>query len=278
MFNFLYCEDNIVIAAAVSGATALISIAMVLLMNTVFKGNRTMTLIATVASFLMAIVSTLFCYNLVVLAGYIISVIATAIGLTKLSTIVHQNSIYANISSLHRFSKFIIPLSVFFGMFRPFFVDCKEEGEIGFYSLWSAFGLRCNTIQTNKWTGKTTSINAGINPYSVDFDKLSIVSIITLILFVVVLAMQVILIWRQFADPDNARDWADAGIIVTCIGALFIYGMFTSNNFAITKYSVEYTAANLYVVVALGALNRLLYFEKVENKIDKISSKLFKKA
>ncbi len=274
MFSFFYCEDNIAIAAIVSGITALIAIAMVFLMNSAFKGNRTMTMIATIISAVSAVIATLFCYNLIVLAGYILSVIATGIGLAKWSQIVHEGTIYCNMSFMHRFAKFIIPVSVFFEMFRPFFIDCKDEGEIGYYSLWSALGLRCHKEKVSKWSPKPIIENEGIAPYSINFDSVSIVSIITLLLFVAVLAMQIILIWRQFVDPDNARDWADAGIIVTCIGAMFIYGMFTSNNFNLTTYSVENTAAALYVTVALGAANRLLYFEKIENWFDKPSFKL----
>lgn len=278
MFSFFYCDDNIAVAAAVSAITATIAIAMVILMNSVFKGNRTMTMIATIACAASAVIATLFCFNLIVLAGYILSVIATAYGLTKWSQIAHEGTIYGNMGFWHRFAKFIIPVSVFFEMSRPFFIDCKKEGEVGFYSFWSALGLRCHKEKGNKWSPKPIIENEGIAPFNVDFDSLSIVSVITLLLFIGVLAMQVILVWRQFVDPDNARDWADAGILVTCIGVMFIYGMFTSNNFKITAFDVENTSAALYVTVALGAINRLLYFEKVENWFDNPSFKInFKK-
>ncbi len=278
MFSFFYCEDNIAVAAIVSAVTAAIAIAMVVLMNTVFKGNRTNTMIATIACAVSAVIATLFCFNIIVLAGYILSVIATGYGLTKWSSIVHEGTIYSNMGFWHRFAKFIIPVSLFFEMSRPFFVDCKDEGEVGYYSFWSALGLRCHKEKINKWKPDEPIVeNEGIAPFSVDFDSMSIVSIITLVLFIAVLAMQVVLIWRQFMDPDNARDWADAGIIVSCVGTMFIYGMFTSNNFGITTHSVENTTAALYVAVALGAANRLLYFEKVENWLDKPSFKISRK-
>ncbi len=276
MFNFFYCEEDFLIAGIVGGLTALIAIAMIVLSLTTFKNNRAGALIATIASFVSAFVATLFCYNLIVIPGYILSVVATAVSLSRLASIYHCNTIYANMSMMHRFAKFIIPVSFFFAMFRPIFIDCgTKKGDVPYYSWLSAIGLRCKEVQVNKWTGRTSIVKQGVNPYSVDLEAMfsedfNIVAAITLLLFVVVLAMQVLLVLRQFADPDNARDWADAGILVSCIGAMFIYGMFTSNNFKVTSASVENTAANLYVLVALGALNRLLYFEKVENLLDKM--------
>ncbi len=269
MFSFFYCENNYAIAAIVGGITAAIAVAMVLLMNSAFKGNRSLTSVATVACAVSAVIATLFCFNPIVLVGYILSVIATGYGLTKWCMLVHQGTIYGNISFMHRFAKFIIPVSVFFGMFRPFFVDCKNEGDVTYYSIMSALGLRCHTEKASKFSKKPIIQNEGIAPFSIDFDSMSIVSILTLVLFVCVLAMQVVIIWRQFIDPDNARDWADGGILVTCIGAIFIYGMFTSNRFNITTLDTTNATAALFVVVALGAANRLLYFEKIENLLDK---------
>lgn len=277
MLSLFHCESNIAVAAAVSGATGILSIVMIVLMNKVFKNNHVSSIIATAVCFICAVVATLFCFNPIVLAGYIISVICTGIALTKLCALMHQNTIY-NVSPLHMFAKFIIPVSVFFEMFRPFFVDCKSEDDIKYYSIWSAFGLRCHSETAGKYA---TVVNArGIEAFDIDWSDVKIVSIITLLLFLTVLAMQAVLIWRQFADPDNARDWADVGIIVTCIGALFIYGMYTSNNFNVqnASYSVEHTSMTVFVIVLLGALNRVLYFTKVEEFLDKISAKLFKNA
>lgn len=275
MLSIFYCESNIAVAAAVSAATAIISIVMVVLMNKLFKENQVSLIITTAVCFACAFVATLFCYNLIVLAGYIISVVCTGIGLTKLCGVMHKNTIY-NLSPLHRFAKFIIPVSVFFEMFRPFFIDCNNKDDVNYYSVWSAFGLRCHTETVGKYA--TVVSSRGICAYDVNWEDINITSIITLILFAVVLIMQGLIIWRQFVDPDNARDWADAGILVTCIGAMFVYGMFSSNNFGVTKYSVEHTSLAVFVIVLLGALNRVLYFAKVEEYLDKLSGKLIKKA
>ena len=275
VFGFFFCENNIVTAAIVGGATAAIAITMIALMFTVFKNNSRMTMFATFACVLSAVVATLFCYNVIVVVGYLLSVVAIAIGLTKWSQYVHQNTIYTGMSFTHRFMKFLIPVAVFFQMSRPFFLKCKNEGDIGYYSFWSSLGLRSHNVNQNRWSKKWTDVVVeGYEPFNLDWENMSIVTFLALLLFFAILAMQVVLIWRQFVDPDNARDWADAGILVTCIGVLFVYGLFTSNGFSlIDTTAAENDTLVIYELVILGVINWLLYLGKVENFLDNIVNK-----
>lgn len=270
--SIFHCETNYAISGAVGGITALIAIACVLASIYVAKKNQTLLLILTAISAVSTIVSTLFCYNQIVLIGYILSIVATGILLTKVCRTYHQNTIY-DVSSLNLFGKIIIPLSVIFEFFRPMFVVCKNSDDEFYYRFWSALGMNCYSESMGKY-----AMTVSAQGYSVyNIEAWNIMSIICVIISIAVLVMQGLLIWRQFKDPDNARDWADIGLVITCIGTVFVYGIFTSNNFGIIN--VENTTCVTFVVfmiIILGALNRVLYLPKVEAFIDKYSAKFFK--
>lgn len=267
--NIIQCEENYVIAAIVGAITAIIPIALVVLSHILKVKKLGMLYIFSGAALLCTVIATLFSYNIIVVVGYIISVICAGLLITKTCGVSHTNTIY-KLSGAHLFCKIIIPLSIFFQFFRPIFVYCKDEAQIPYYSNLAGIGLKCYNAQPRKWGGPL--INAdGVAAYEVSWDSANFMTILTILLFLVVIVMQVLMIWRQFKDPDNARDWADIGLIVTCVGTIFVYGMFTSNNLGIVdqKYADNMTMT-IPVIVVLGILNRVLYFDKVEKLLDKI--------
>lgn len=267
--NIFQCEENIVIATIVGAITALLPIAIVVL-STMMKITKTnMLYILTGASLVSTIVATLFSYHIIVVVGYIVSVVCTGLMIVKTCSAVHTNTIY-KLGPAHLFAKIIIPLSIIFQFFRPIFVYCKDESQLSYYKSLAGIGLKCYNAQPRKWGGPL--INAeGLAAYDVNWEKVNFMTVLTILLFLAVLVMQALLIWRQFVDPDNARDWADIGLVVTCIGTIFVYGMFTSNNLNIAdiKY-VENMTLTIPVIVILGILNRVLYFEKVERFLDNL--------
>ena len=271
--NIFHCEENIAIAAIVGALTALIPIVVVFLSKSMKADKINLLYALTGVSLLCSIVATLFSYNIIVVVGYIISVICSGLMIVKTCSAAHTNTIY-NLGPAHLFSKIIIPLSIIFQFFRPIFVYCKDEAQLPYYKLLAGIGLKCHNVEERKWA---TIINSdGIAAYQVNLesDSINFMTILTLLIFVAVLVMQALLIWRQFKDPDNARDWADIGLVITCVGTIFVYGMFTSNNLRIAdvKY-VENITLTIPVIVILGLLNRVLYFEKVEKLLDKLFAK-----
>ena len=266
--NIFQCEENYVVAAIVGALTAIIPIALVILSQVLKMQSTKILYILTGASLACTIIATLFSYNIIVVVGYIVSVICTGIMIVKTCTAVHTNTIY-KLGPVHLFAKVIIPLSIFFQFFRPIFVYCKDETQIPYYSNLAGIGLKCYNAQPRKWGGPLIN-SEGVCAFDVNWEGANYMTVITILLFLAVLVMQALLIWRQFKDPDNARDWADIGLIVTCIGTIFVYGMFTSNNLNIVelKYAENMTLT-IPVIVVLGILNRVLYFEKVEKFLDK---------
>lgn len=267
--NIFQCEENIVVAAIVGAITALIPIAIVVLSNMMKITKASLLYILTGASLLCTVVATLFSYHIIVVVGYIISVVCSGLMIVKTCKAVHTNTIY-KLGPAHLFAKIIIPLSIIFQFFRPIFVYCKDELQLPYYKSLAGIGLKCYNAQPRKWGGPL--INAqGIAAYDVNWEAANFMTVLTILLFLAVLVMQALLIWRQFKDPDNARDWADIGLVVTCIGTIFVYGMFTSNNLNIAdaKY-VENLTLTIPVIVILGIINRILYFEKVEQFLDKL--------
>ena len=266
--NIFQCEENIAVAAIVGALTAIIPIALIVITKFLKIKSTNLLYIATAASLLCTVVATLFSYHIIVVVGYIVSLLCSGYMIVNTCSQVHTNTIY-KLGPVHLFAKVIIPLTIFFQFFRPIFVYCKNEAQLPYYKNLAGLGLKCYNAQPRKWGGPL--INAeGIAAYDVKWEGANIMTVITLLLFLVVLVMQALLIWRQFKDPDNARDWADIGLVVTCIGTIFVYGMFTSNNLGIAdiKY-VDNMTLTIPIIVILGALNRVLYFEKVEKFLDK---------
>ncbi len=271
--NIFRCEDNYLIAAIVGAAALIISIVSVLMATVISKGkNKVLIYIGIAGAFVATVVSSLFCFNIIVLAAYIISVICLGMSITSACIVSHQNTIY-KLSPLHLFAKIIIPVSIVFELFRPYFVAFKNENDItNYYTILAGFGLNSHTMKQGTYT--TYVAAEGISIFSADWKHFNFVLIFLAVIFIAVLVMQLLLIWRQFKDPDNARDWADFGLIITCVGSIFIYGMYTSNNFGIvTQTKVEHVALTIPVIVVIGVLNRILYFEKVENFLDKFTFK-----
>ncbi|MBP5618592.1 MAG: hypothetical protein J6X61_05560, partial [Clostridia bacterium] len=159
-------------------------------------------------------------------------------------------------------------------LFRPWFCESEE------FIMQVMPGLGLNT--TGTYVYDVTVINE-----SATGTVWNIISVVQILLFLTVLIMQVLLIWREFIDPDNAPTWATFGMIVTGIGGMFSYGVFTSPNFHIntfmegtektvfeggellTKYVFEPKPSNLdhltlapIFLILFGIANRLFYMEK----------------
>ncbi len=267
--NIFQCEKNILIAAIVGSATAIISLALLILVKALKLKKLSLLYIFSAISLVSTIVATLFSYNIIVVVGYIISIICTGLLISHTCNVNHFNTIY-KMGPVHLFGKIMIPLAIIFQYFRPMFVYCKDEMRLPYYRLLAGIGLKCYDAQPRKWGGPLIN-SEGLSAFDVNFKEANFMTYVVIVVAVAVMAMQVLLILRQFKDPDNARDWADIGIIATCIGTIFVYGMFDSTNLGICdpKYAENLTLT-IPVIVCLGLLNRVLYFEKVENLLDKL--------
>ena len=280
--NYMLLDTaNNYLVGAIMCAVA-VALAAVAIFLTVKVKSKVAFIIANALSVVNFGVTTFFCFNELVMVGYLISVIAMAIVLSFTCIEYHKNTIY-NVSFRNLFIRMLIPVYTAGLMFRPWFAQLPESWDKNMPALGLNVGgtyvFDVNVISAD---GRNTVWN--------------IISAIQVILFLVVFGMQIVLIWREFADPDNAPTWASFGLAITVLGGAFIYGVYTSNNFNIATtseiksiFSLEVgdmvdvlkvtraDTSNLTAVpltfIALGALNRLFYIEKVSDFIDSIGKK-----
>ncbi len=280
--NYMLLDTaNNYLVGAIMCAVA-VALAAVAIFLTVKVKSKVAFIIANALSVVNFGVTTFFCFNELVMVGYLISVIAMAIVLSFTCIEYHKNTIY-NVSFRNLFIRMLIPVYTAGLMFRPWFAQLPESWDKNMPALGLNVGgtyvFDVNVISAD---GRNTVWN--------------IISAIQVVLFLVVFGMQLVLIWREFADPDNAPTWASFGLAITVIGGAFIYGVYTSNNFNIATtseiksiFSLEVgdmvdvlkvtraDTSNLTAVpltfIALGALNRLFYIEKVSDFIDSIGKK-----
>ena len=205
------------------------------------------------------------------MAAFWIALIALAYFLAKVCQTYHKKTIY-EVPFWKLYFRMFFPLLTASLMFRPWF---SQEGD-GWYRILPGFGMNVSGV----YTYDVMVLNA-----SKTETVWNIISLIEILLFVGLLMMQAILIWREFADPDNAYTWATIGMIVTCIGAMFVYGVYTSPNFEIAtlmeesqklnlatgqfetvfkpvEAAVDYVTMVPVVVVLSGVANRLFYIER----------------
>ncbi len=277
--DLLSLEGNYLISAIVGGATALISVLMLVLAVKKKHDKIDAMLIAGLAvTFACCVVSTLFCYNILVVVGYLVSLISLTAILCRTCIAYHINTIY-DVEFKTLFLKMLFPVSVIGMMFRPWFVETKGA----WYSLMAVLGLDS--------PGTYAFDVTVVEPGGRGITTWNIISVIEILLFIALITMQLVLIWRLFIDPDNAKSFSMTGMLITVILAAFIYGVYTSPNFniaTISKYgdygyfdmdTYQYVDFVGYKVVAsntdnitaipfaiaiLGALNYLLYLEPVE--------------
>ena len=228
-------------------------------------------LIGIGVSALSVVVASLFCYNELVLVAFWIALIALAYFMTRVCQTYHKKTIY-EVPFWKLYFRMFFPLLTSSLLFRPWF---STEAD-GWYRIFPGFGMNVSGV----YVYDVMVLNA-----SKTDTVWNIISVVEILLFVALLLMQAILIWREFADPDNAYTWATIGMIVTCIGAMFVYGVYTSPNFLIATTMesaeklnlatgqfetvfkpVQATVDNVtmapVIVVLSGVANRLFYFER----------------
>ncbi len=268
IFN-LNLENNFLIGGIILGVVALVC--GVLFALGFLKKIKSLYLTGAIVSFVLVVATTLFCYNLLVMAAYIISVATLALFLALICSEYHKKTIY-EVPFTKLYFRMLFPVYIMGLMFRPWF----SEGNSIVDRVLPGLGLNVTGVYTYDVSVLNESKSGTV---------LNIISAIEVLLFITVLIMQVLLIWREFADPDNAVNWATASLLVTCIGCAFIYGVYTSPNFQIATFMEASEKLNLstgqfetvfkpalseakYVTLApvfailAGAANRLFYFEK----------------
>ena len=280
--NYMLLDTaNNYLVGAILCAVAVVLAAVAIFLSVKVK-SKTAFIIANAVSVLNCAVTTFFCFNELVMVGYLISVVALAITLSITCIDYHKNTIY-NVSFRNLFIRMLIPIYTAGLMFRPWFAQLDESWDKNMPALGlnvgGAYIFDVNVLSAD---GRDTVLN--------------IISAIQIVLFLLVFGMQIVLIWREFADPDNAPTWASFGLAITVLGGAFIYGVYTSNNFNIATtmeikqiFSLEVgdmvdvirigkadtnilTAVPL-TFITLGVVNRLFYIEKVSEFIDSIGKK-----
>lgn len=268
--NFLFnLENNLLIGGIILGVVAVVCGALFAL--GFFKKMKALYLPGAIVSFVLVVVTTLFCYNILIMAAFLISVATLALFLTLICTEYHKKTIY-EVPFTKLYFRMFFPVYVASLLFRPWF----SEGETIIDRVLPGLGMNVTGVYTYDVSVLNESRTGTV---------LNIISVVEVLLFITVLTMQILLIWRQFADPDNAVNWATASLLVTCIGCAFIYGVYTSPNFQIATFMEASEKLNLstgqfetvfkpvlseakFVTLApafailMGAANRLFYFEK----------------
>ena len=268
--NFQFnLESNYLIGGILLGVTAVVCAALFVLGY--LKKMKALYLPGAIASFVLIVVNTLFCFNMLIMAAFLISVATFALFLTLICTEYHKNTIY-DVPFTKLYLRMFFPVYIATMLFRPWFSEAT--GAIN--RLFPALGLNV----TGVYTYDVLVLNA-----SRTGTVLNIISVVEVLLFIVVLAMQVLLIWRQFADPDNAISWATTSLFVTVIGCAFIYGVYSSPNFQIATFMEASEKLNLstgqfetvfkpalseaknitlapVIAILMCVANRLFYFEK----------------
>lgn len=268
--NFKFnLESNYLIGGILLGVAVVVCAALFVLGYV--KKMKSLYLPGAIASFVLVVATTLFCYNLLVVAAFLVSVATLALFLALICTEYHKNTIY-EVPFTKLYFRMFFPVYIATMLFRPWFSEAKD----GVDRLLAGLGLHLTGVYTYDVSVLNESKTGTV---------LNIISLVEVLLFITILTMQVLLIWREFADPDNAVGWATAGMFVTAIGCAFIYGVYTSPNFQIATFMETAERLNLstgqfetifkpalsdarYVTFApvfailMGVVNRLFYFEK----------------
>ncbi len=268
--NFLLkLETNNLIGGIVLAVVAVICGALIFLGYG--KKVKALYLPGAIVSFVFAVATTMLSFNLLVVPAFLISIATFALFLALICTEYHTKTIY-EVPFTKLYFRMLFPVAVASLLFRPWF----SEADTAIARLLPGLGLNV--------TGTYVYDVAVLNESKMG-TVWNIISAIEILLFIAVLAMQVILIWREFADPDNAVGVATAGMLVTCLGCAFIYGVYTSPNFQIATYTEAVERLNLstgefetvfkptlsnvenitlapIVAILMGVANRLFYFEK----------------
>lgn len=271
-FNYLFdCEYNYVLGGIVLGVVAVVC--GVLMALALAKKMTAIYLPGAIVSFVCIVVTSLLCYNELFMIAFWIALVAFSMFLALICQEYHKHTIY-EVPFTKLFFRMFFPVSVATLLFRPWF--SQENG--AWYRILPGFGMDVS----GTYVYDVTVLNASRTD-----TVWNIISAVQILLFITVLAMQVILIWREFADPDNAGNWATIGMFVTCIGCAFIYGVYTSPNFMIATTmeaseklnlttgefetvfkavaaDVDYITMAPIVAILLGAGNRLFYFDRTK--------------
>ena len=268
--NFLFdMETNFLIGGILLGVTVLVCCGLAVLSFLMKK--PLLDLIGAIAAGVLIVANTLFCFNVLVMIAFLLSVAAFAFFLTRVCQEYHKKTIY-EIPFWRLYFRMLCPTFAATMLFRPWFALVDES----YYRIMAGLGLNF----TGVYVYDVTVVNeAGTGTVW------NIISVVEVLLFLLVFVMQVILIWREFVDPDNAATWATFGMIVTAIGGMFIYGVYTSPNFMIatfmeageklnfdtmefeTVFSPVFTEEHTItfapvMMILVGLVNRVFYFEK----------------
>ena len=234
-----------------------------------------MNTIGAIVAGVLTLVTTLLAYNVLLMIAFLISVAAFAYFLTRVCQEYHKNSIYS-VPFLRLYFRMFFPSYIATMLFRPWFTELEDTAA----SILPGLGMN----NTGTYVYDVTVINEGATG-----TVWNIISVVEILLFLLVLIMQVLLIWRNFLDPDNAPTWATFGMIVTGIGGMFIYGVYTSPNFHIATFTLieqveklnfstgefettttftpwpstlDHLTTAPFVLILGGVANRLFYMDK----------------
>lgn len=235
--------------------------------------------VGAVVSGLLVVTTTLLAYNILIMVAFLLAVAAFAYFMTRVCQEYHKKTIY-QIPFWKLYFRMFFPTYIATMLFRPWFTQVPENTDPGSAPVLAGLGLN----GTGTYVYDITVINE-----SGTGTVWNIISVVQALLFLTVFIMQILLIWREFVDPDNAPTWATFGMIVTGIGGMFIYGVYTSPNFHIATYMEQGSKIDLstmeevvffqpaqsnldhltfapIVLILFGILNRIFYIEKIVKK------------
>ena len=247
-------ENNLLIAGILLGATAVLCIGIAVLSFLVKK--PIIDLIGAIVSGLLMVVTTLFAHHILTMIAYLLSVASLAYFLAKVCQEYHKKTIY-RVPFVRLYFRMFFPIYVVGMLFRPWF----SQADTFFYRFFPGLGLN----DPGTYVFDVTVINEVATA-----TVWNIISVLEILLFLMIFITQIVLIWREFIDPDNAPTWATFGMIITAIGGMFIYGIYTSPNFHIATYTLIETTEKLNF--STGEFETVTTFTPMPSNLDNLTA------
>ncbi|MEE1185956.1 MAG: hypothetical protein UHN02_01050 [Acutalibacteraceae bacterium] len=252
----LFELDNVVLSYIIGIIVILLSVFISFICIKSKENNVKSGLVLSIISLVMCAVSNFCAYHYIITIGCITSIVALAFSLAKLNLAVNKNKNFqVNLYSL--FVRNLMPLSITALLFGPLFIDISFYGESAtFYKIWTLFGM------------KTVGV------YAFSFDTFNIIALLELCLLAALVGVQLYTLIQLFINPDYCDSWSLFHLIITVIGVLFVYGIYTSDNFLIfeTMPSVSNNLTQtftIYFIIILAVINKVVYFKRVDKLLNK---------